>query len=122
MIFKKQFRDMPKKLQRALILVLIYLFSRLVKFIALAIFPEKRLDPDDITLFALEIILIGFLVFKIKEQKSWAKIMLLVLFLFHAISLPWISGRSFRSHPLVVSHTATGPGHRADGYIPGDRR
>ena len=104
MIFKKQFNHMPKKLQRALILVLIYLFSRLVKFIALAIFPEKSLDPDDMTLFALEVILIWFLVFKIKEQKSWAKIMLLVLFLFHALSLPWtFASEALWSETLLIS-------------------
>ena len=95
---------MPKKLQRALILALIYLFSRLVKFIVLAKFPEKSLGSDDITLFALEIILIGFLVFKIKEQKSWAKIMLLVLFLFHAISLPWtFASEALWSETLLIS-------------------
>jgi hypothetical protein len=61
---------MPEKLRQALILVLMYLFARPIKFIALAIFSPKSLDPDSITLFTIELILIGFLIFKIKERKN----------------------------------------------------
>lgn len=78
---------MPKKLRQALILVLVYLFARPFKFIALAIYSPKSLDPDSITLFIIELIIIGFLIFKIKERKNWARLILLVIFVLNALHL-----------------------------------
>ena len=77
----------PNKLKNSLKLIFIYLFFRLIKLITLAIFSEKSLDPDSITRYVLEVILIGVLIFKIKKRKIWAKLMLLVIFVLNALSL-----------------------------------
>lgn len=77
----------PNKLKNSLKFVFIYLFFELIKLLALALFSEKSLDPDSITLYFLEVILIGVLIFKIKQRKIWAKLILLVVFVLNALSL-----------------------------------
>lgn len=78
---------MPNKLKNSLKFIFIYLFLKLIKLITLAVFSEKSLDSDSITLYVLEVILFGVLIFKIKERKIWAKLILLVIFVLNALSL-----------------------------------
>ena len=81
------FVKIPNKLKNSMKLIFIYLFFRLIKLITLTLFSEKSLDSDSITIYALEVIIIGVLVFKIKERKTWAKLLLLVIFVLNALSL-----------------------------------
>ena len=101
---------MPKKLQQALKLVLIYFFISLVKLLLISVFRNISYpDPEDfIGGLTLEVILIGYLVFKIIERKNWAKLILSVIFVLNALRLfySFITEALWRDTALISPITA----------------
>lgn len=78
---------MPNKIKYALIVIGIYLFSELFKSLIYPIITEENISYVKKIVTVLKVLFIGFLAFKIKERKNWAKIVLLVIFIVHAIGL-----------------------------------
>ena len=78
---------MPKPIKKALMLIGVFLLSEIVLSVLLYLTNKENFSIEDFVFLLFTLLFIGFLAFKIKERKNWARITLVALFTIKTIAL-----------------------------------